>query len=192
LGTITEKFEGDNFSSISLDDSTAVIKAKVFEQPEFFSSFKVGDLVVVIGKVKEFAEEIYLQAEAVRKISEPNYETFRKLEILNFLREKMRIASELKKSNFSLEDLRNLAQEEFGLDEESLSVVLESKKMEIDYKPKILEVIQDLDKGEGVEISKLVGVLNLPENVIEGALNDLLASGMLYEPVVGKLRRVEV
>ena len=69
-------------------------------------------------------------------------------------------------------------------------MILEGKKLEIDHKPKILEVIQKLDEGEGVEISKLILFLNLPENFIEAALNELLATGALYEPIVGRLKKV--
>ncbi len=190
FGTVVEKFEGDNFSSITLDDSTGVVQIREFGNKEFFSSIKVGDITSAIGKVKEYNEEVYIVAEIVKKFSDPNFESLHKLEILEQLIDKMKIANELKKSSLSLEELRKYAKDNFEIDEESLSVVIESRKLEIDYKPKILEVIQALDEGDGVEIGKLISVLNLPENVLESALNELFASGALYEPLVGRLKKV--
>ncbi len=190
LGTVVEKFDGENFSSITLDDASSGIQVRQFGDKDFFASLLVGDIATVVGKVKEFNGEIYVSAEIVKKISDPNVESFRRLEILQQLIEKIKIANEIRKSNLSLEELRNHARDNFGIDEESLSVILEGRKLEIDYKPKILEVIQSLDEGEGVEIGKLIAFLNLPENVIEAALNELLASGALYEPLVGRLKKV--
>lgn len=60
----------------------------------------------------------------------------------------------------------------------------------IDYKPKILEIIESMDKGEGVEIGKIFEVVDLPERLVENAINELLGSGQLYEPSPGKFRKV--
>lgn len=46
--------------------------------------------------------------------------------------------------------------------EEILSAIIESKKKEIDYKPIVLDVIEKLDDGKGVEIKRLFEVLNMP------------------------------
>ena len=68
LGTIIEKFEGENFSSVTLDDSTGVTNLRQFGAKEFFSGFNVGDIITVIGKVKQFNDELYIISEIVRKI----------------------------------------------------------------------------------------------------------------------------
>ncbi|MEM5879547.1 MAG: hypothetical protein QXU74_03590, partial [Candidatus Aenigmatarchaeota archaeon] len=80
----------------------------------------------------------------------------------------------------------------YGLDEESLNIVRANLKVgeEIDYRPKILEIIRSMDKGDGVEISKIFEVVDLPERVIENTINDLLASGDLFEPKPGFLKKV--
>lgn len=71
-----------------------------------------------------------------------------------------------------------------------MQAILESKKLEVDYKPKILEVIQSLDTGEGVEVGKLSKVLDLPEHIIENTIDELLNNGSIYEPKVGFFKRV--
>jgi predicted transcriptional regulator len=63
-------------------------------------------------------------------------------------------------------------------------------KKEIDYKPKILDLIKKLDEGNGVEIVKIFELSSLPENVIESAINELLAKGLLFEPKPAVLKVV--
>jgi hypothetical protein len=152
-----------------------------------------GDLVLAIGKLKEYNNEVYVNGEVVRKV-EPNYESLRKIEILNELVEQKKNVGEIKSmiEQMSEEELKEYVKNKFGMDEESLQVVRENLRVvkEIDYKPKILELINSLDKGNGVEIGKILELSELPENVIENAINELLGSAVLYEPRPGVLKKV--
>jgi hypothetical protein len=47
-----------------------------------------------------------------------------------------------------------------------------------------------LDEGDGVEISRIFELVKLPEKLVEQAINELLASGEVYEPLPGRLRKV--
>lgn len=197
VATVTEKFESDDgmYSSITLDDGTDGIRVKTFgDGTKILNKINLGDLVLVIGKIKEYAGELYVNAEIVRKV-EPNYEILRKLEILNDLIEWKKIVEEIKNLEQKLpEDELVKYVKKFGLDREALQIVLENLKVEkeIDYKPKILKLIDELDEGNGVEISKILELSDLPENVIEKAINELLASGDIYEPFVGRIKRINV
>jgi hypothetical protein len=93
----------------------------------------------------------------------------------------------------SEEELKEYVEKKYGLDEECLNVLRGNLKIgkEIDYKPKILEIIASMDKGEGVEISKIFEVVDLPERIIENSINELLSSGELFEPKPGFLKRVK-
>lgn len=195
IASVIEKFlsEDENYSSITIDDGTEAMRVKAFgEDTRTLDGIELGNLVTVIGRVKEYNGEIYLQAEIVRKVEDPNFEVLRKLEILNNLMEQKKIAEEIKSiaDSMSEEELVDYVKEKYALDKESLEVILESKKVEVDYKPKVLEVIQSLDEGDGVEISKLFEFLNLPEHIIESTIDELLTEGFLYEPTVGKIRKV--
>jgi len=64
IGTIVDKFmnENGNYSSITIDDDSDSIRIKAFrEQVNIFDNFNVGDLVMVIGKVRNYAEENYIR-----------------------------------------------------------------------------------------------------------------------------------
>jgi RPA family protein len=196
IATVTDKFLSDdgNYCSITIDDGTEAIRAKTFkENVNLLKDVEVGSLVLVIGKVKEYNNEVYVNGEIIRKV-EPNYESLRKLEILNELIEQKKNVDEIKNliEQMSEEELKEYVKNKFGMDEESLQVVRENLRIvkEVDYKPKILELINSLDEGRGVEIGKIFELSDLPENVIENAINELLGSGMLFEPQVGVLKRV--
>ena len=193
IGTVVDKFVGEEgkYSSITIDDGSDAIRIKSFE--EFpFEKIELGDLVKVIGRIKEYNGEIYVTYEMTEKVDDPNFELLSKAEVLNSLMKRKKIVDDIKLISNQIEEveLRTYARDTYSIDEEALSVIIESKKKEIDYKPIVLDVIGKLDEGKGVEIKKLFEVLNLPENVIEKTLNDLINDGSLYEPVIGSLRKV--
>jgi len=197
IASVIEKFvsEDENYSSITIDDGTEAIRVKVFRDDiKILKEIEPGELSIVIGKIKEYNEETYISGEIVKKVEDMNFESLRKLEILNILLDRKKIIDEIKElsSKMPEEELRYYAKNKFGLNEEELEVIVENLRVvkEVDYKPKILELIESLDEGEGVEISKILELSDLPENVIENAINELLSSGSLYEPNPGILKKV--
>lgn len=84
LGTVVGRFISDdeNFATITVDDSTDTIRAKVFKTLKPLNGIKIGDIVDVIGKVREYGGEIYLIPEVIYKVTDPNFEILRELEIL--------------------------------------------------------------------------------------------------------------
>jgi RPA family protein len=197
IATVIDKFvsEDQNYAAIRIDDGTEVIRAKAFkESVKLLEGIELGDLVTVIGKLKEYNGEVYVNAEIVKKITDANFETLRKLEILNEIAEQKKAVDEIKSllDSMSEEELKEYAKDKFGMDEETLNVVRDSLrvKKEIDYKPKILDLIKKLDEGNGVEIVKIFELSSLPENVIESAINELLAKGLLFEPKPAVLKVV--
>ncbi|MEM5869854.1 MAG: OB-fold nucleic acid binding domain-containing protein [Candidatus Aenigmatarchaeota archaeon] len=197
VGTLIDSFisEDGNYGSLTIDDGTEAIRVKVFgDNVKMIDGISNGDMLIVIGKVKEYDGEIYVAAEALRKV-EINYENLRKLEILRNLKEKKKVVEEIRNlvDQIPEEELKEYVKKKYGLDEESLNTIRENLKVgrEIDYKPKILEIIRSLDKGDGVEMSKIFEVIDLPERVIENTINDLLSAGDLFEPKPGFLKKVE-
>jgi RPA family protein len=196
IASVTDKFlsEDENYCSITVDDGTEAIRVKTFrENVDMLKDTEPGDMVLVIGKIKEYNNEVYINGEIIRKV-DVNYEILRKVEILKELIKQKKIVDEIKNliEQMTEEELKKYVKNKFGMDEESLQVVRDNLKVakEIDYKPKILELISSLDEGSGVEISKIFELSDLPENVIENAINELLSSGDLFEPSPGKFKRV--
>lgn len=193
VGTVIEKFvsEDGNYSSVTIDDGTEAIRVKSFE--EFpFEKIQLGDLVRAVGKLREYNGELYVSHEIMEKVKDSNLELLSKVEILNNLIKQKKIVDDIKALSNQVDEteLQSYAKETYSVDEETLSVIIESKKKEIDYKPAVLDVIEKLDEGNGVEVKKLFDVLNLPEHVVERTLGELINDGSLYEPTIGFLRKV--
>jgi len=197
VATVIDKFvnEDESYCALTLDDGTGVVKVKAFkEDAKNIAKFELGDLMVTIGKLREYTGEVYVAVEAIRKLNDVKLEQMRKLELLNGLLVAKRMVDELRSihENSSLEELKEIAMKKFGLDEEQLNVVIENLNVrkEVDYKPALMEIISKIDTGKGVEMHKLFDQSNLPENIVEATINDLLAEGILFEPLPGILKRV--
>lgn len=72
-----------DYCYLVVDDGTETIRIKVwgddinkYKLPDL----KIGDDVDIIGKIRNFNDEIYIMPEIIRKISDPNLELLRELE----------------------------------------------------------------------------------------------------------------
>ena len=84
LATVVSKFVSDDkeFASATLDDCTDTIRVKGWKDTKNLQGLTIGDIVDLIGKVREYNGETYLTTEIVQKIDDPNLELLRKLELL--------------------------------------------------------------------------------------------------------------
>jgi RPA family protein len=189
VGVVIDKFvsEDGNYAFLTIEDGTESIRAKVFkEKVDLIDGIEKGDTVLVIGKVKEYNGEKYINLELVRKV-DVNYEILRKLELAKEL-ENWRNFTERVRN-----DLKEMSEEEvkkkYELDDDMLQAIRGSK-LEPDYKQKLLDIISKLDEGDGVEISKLFEVVSLPESMVEKILDELISEGSLYQPTSSKLKKI--
>ncbi|MEM7825588.1 MAG: OB-fold nucleic acid binding domain-containing protein [Candidatus Aenigmatarchaeota archaeon] len=194
IGSVIDKFLSDdgNYSTITIDDGSEAIRVKTFgEKTRLTEEIEVGEIVLVVGKLKEYNNELYINGEIIRKIN-PNFEILRKAEIIKELLEQKKVIDELNdlKEKMEEEELKKYAKEKYGIEEEALKFITERHRVEEDYKPKIIKIIEDLDEGNGVEVGKILELSNLPENVIERGIEELLDSGVIFEPRPGILKKV--
>jgi RPA family protein len=84
LGTLIDVFitDDDSYTSLTVDDGTETVRIKAWRQDvEKLKEFLKGDLIEVVGKVREYNEEIYLTPELVSKVT-PNKWVLRELELM--------------------------------------------------------------------------------------------------------------
>src|SRR3989338_1824803 len=122
LGTIVDKFvpEGGKFAAITMDDGTDTIRAKAFSSLSIFDSVSVGDIIDLIGKLREYQGEIYIVPETISK-ADCNFEMLRQLEIREQEKrwsEKARLVAEHTSHVSDAEELKRLMRERFGIPEE--------------------------------------------------------------------------
>lgn len=173
LGTIVAKFFSDErtYGFVVLDDGTETIRIKAYkEQVELFENFKIGDIIEVFGRIKEWEDEIYVLPDYAVLIDDPNWEVLRKFELAqdkrkhpDIINSKTEIA---KDTNESLEVIED---------------VIQSPRQ------KIRELIEKMDGGEGALVSELKKQHG-DETAVEKILTELMNEGEIFEPRPGKVK----
>ncbi|NCO97508.1 MAG: hypothetical protein COY38_00205 [Candidatus Aenigmarchaeota archaeon CG_4_10_14_0_8_um_filter_37_24] len=200
VGTVVEKFmsEDGNYSSVTIDDDTDGIRVKAFkEDADFFEKVNVGENVFLIGKVREYNGENYIIPEIIRKASN-NYEAYHKLKVLKELVQKKKIYERVQKNKdkfADFEELKKFMIKKYGYAEKEIDGMIETlgekeKKKEHDHKPMLMELIEKLDKGKGIEIKRLLEESKIDENSFKEAVGELLSDGIWYEPKPGVVKKV--
>ena len=160
IGVVVQKSAINNYKTIVMDDGSGEISARIFENDALLDNIQIGNVVLVIGRPREFSSEKYVLIEIIRKI-EPEWAKVRKLEL--------NLDIKTTNTDFKNEKLQN-------------EIVIESSKN------KILKLIKDLDKGEGVLAD------NIPVNSnedIDKIVSVLLKEGDVFEVKPGKLKVLE-
>lgn len=163
VGTVVSKFtsEDGNFSSITIDDATATIQAKMWKETKLVQGANIGDIVSLIGKVREYEGDIYIVPEVITAAS-PDQEAMFRLEVL----------ADMKKP--APKGAAKAA--DTGKAEEEL------------LRKKVISIIEE--SGEGIKYSKLIEKAGVAEEAVEGIINELLGEGICYEPTPGKIKKI--
>lgn len=137
IGVVVQKSDMENYSWIVIDDGTGKISARFFENNFLLNNIDVGDVVLVIGRPREYIEEKYLLIETAKKI-DPLWAKARNMELRDF-------------------DLQN---KDDTKEDEGKEIFDESGKI------RLLKTIKELDKGEGVPIDDLHSALGDVDNIV--------------------------
>jgi RPA family protein len=203
VGVIVDKFisPDDKYATITLDDSTDTVRCKVFVNTKIFDGFGAGEMVDVFGKIREYNGEIYIMPEIITGV-EPNFETLRLLELQQIYkeqRERIKKVREMQKETSDIAELKTAFKGVMGLEDvegileaqENIETTAEEKTVSAtDVKGKIMKIIDSLDKGEGADYQEILTKSGLSEKDIDLAIQDLLESGVCYEPHPGKIKKV--
>lgn len=203
LGLIVDKFisPDEKYATLTLDDSTETIRCKVFVNTKLFDGFGSGDLVDIFGKLREYNGEIYIMPEIITKAN-PNFETLRILELEKIFREqreKIKKIRDLQKQTSDVAEIKAAIKDLMSLDDvegilEAQEIIENSAEEKTvsagDIKNKILKLIETLDKGEGADYQDILIKSGLAEKDIDFAIQDLLESGVCYEPKPGKIKKI--
>jgi RPA family protein len=203
LGLIVDKFisPDEKFAAVTLDDGTDTIRCKSFINIKIFDGITPGDLVDTFGKLREYNGEVYVTPEIVRKVNS-NFETLRILELHKIMQEqkaKIKRMQELQSKTTDSNELKTAAKSFFPLEDVEAILeaqdIIESNSEEkasalAEEKNKIIKLIDSLDKGEGVDYKTLMKESGLDENKVDFAVQELLESGVCFEPKAGKIKKL--
>jgi len=164
IATLINKPElpASNFTAI-IDDGTGRISLRSFEGGNIFSKAEIGDIVLVVGRVREFNKEKYIIPEILKKINDFRWMNLRKKELADI--------------------------EEMTIDAESINMELEQHNGTPNVNAEICSIIKRLDSGEGVSIDDVIKTSGIDS--AEGIIKNLLESGDIFEIRHGKLKVLE-
>ncbi|MFX1485938.1 MAG: OB-fold nucleic acid binding domain-containing protein [Promethearchaeota archaeon] len=198
MATVVEKFESGNeftssngtkkdYSTLTIDDGTGVIRIKTWqEDTELVKSIDIGDIVDVVGRVREYQEELYIMPETISRIVDPNWELVRELEIIEAKREYPPVNSAPTESEIAERDSKDTYAPGELESSEEIEAKLESKT---DLQGILFELIEQYTE-DGVAAKDLFEELSeFPKADIKSALTSLIKEGAIYEPKPGQYRR---
>jgi RPA family protein len=196
LATVVDKFISENgkFASLTLDDGSDTIRAKVFNALSMVESVEKGNIIDVIARIKEYQDELYLLPEVITKIDDPNMEILRHLEI----KEQEKVAEKKRKLVFEYRDqvadaseLVKIMKDRFGIEPEETEAYLHEEVPKTnDTKAEILKLIETLDSGEGCNYQELIQASGISEDQLDSVVNQLLEEGSCFEPRPGKIKKL--
>ncbi len=77
IGVVVDKNEGMGYPYIVIDDGFATIQVRNFENWSMFGDVDVGDLVLIIGKPREFNGNKYILCEIIKKMENQKWLEYR-------------------------------------------------------------------------------------------------------------------
>lgn len=168
-----DKYEKDelSFSSLTLDDGSETIRMKLWSRNTKDSEYsfnpitlaegvKVGDIIDVLGKVREYSGEFYIVPESISKSLDLDWEIHRRTKLLK------------------------TDMEEFGLEEtENKPFESTTSQDAIDLEALLLDAF--LPEEENNTIPMLASRSGLSKSDVEATLNKCLFKGLVIEPKSG-------
>jgi RPA family protein len=169
-------------NNLLIDDSTGSIQIRSFEENNNLSNFNMGDLVLVVGKPREFNNTKYITPDLIKKYDDPTWLKLRIKELNNSYEE---IVDDLiiKEEEKQKETIKTLIIENTNptnktYSDEPNSLINTVDEELTDYEI-ILQLIEKNDDGQGVSIDQIIAVSKI-ENC-EKLLNTLLQNGEIFE-----------
>jgi hypothetical protein len=157
----------EGLPTITLDDGSGRISIRAFEPSAQMSAVQIGDVVLVIGRPRQFGNEMYVLPEIVRKIPDLGWIEVRKME-LGSTPITSAESPEAKPADSAEEEV---VDDSFGLSET------------------VMNAIRSLDTGAGADTDAVIEQVG-PGNA-EKAIQFLLQSGDIFEVSPGKLKVLE-
>tara|TARA_Y100000034_G_C6859295_1_gene390871 strand:+ start:636 stop:1298 length:663 start_codon:yes stop_codon:yes gene_type:complete len=170
IASVIDKEIGDNLGSLTIDDGSGNIQIRAFkEESSKLNDINVGDVIISIGRPRRSGNQMFISFEIVKKI-DPLWGKVRQKELGEVV-----LANNVQEGNNSQE----VKVEE--VKEEPVNDLIEKKK-------KVLELIRNLDKGEGAGVDGVIMNSGLDSKEADEIIQELVKAGEIYENVAGKVK----
>jgi len=171
IGTVISKTEeGSEYQSLVVDDGSGTISLRLFEKNDNVKNIEIGDVVLLIGRPREYGSEKYIVPEIIKKINNKKWIDVRKIEL-------------------GIENLKT-KKDELGKEEVVVEKIDDSTKEKTASNPQIVyEAVKELDSGQGVDIDKVIKKTGIRD--AEEIIKKLLKEGEMFEIRPGKIKILE-
>ncbi|MBD3309781.1 hypothetical protein GF351_01030 [Candidatus Woesearchaeota archaeon] len=177
IGAVVSASEPGSFPSIIIDDSTGRISVRTFEEDnDMLGDVRVGEVVMLVGRPREYGNEKYIVPEILRKIQDKRWIDVRRLELGEEAGGPSR--QEEKPQEVSSPPEKGLAEE---------TAEAEDKHAE-DPIQNLIDCIRSLDKGEGADHEEVIQRCGKDK---EEHIKRLLEQGEIFEIRPGMLKVLE-
>lgn len=176
IGVIVDNPDDGSFM---IDDGSGTIRVRTFDAGPTASKTEVGNLVLVIGRLREYSGERYIGLEICKAVSNPAWATYRKKEIEYFA------------ENFVVEEnVAQSAQREADSDSQTaqISVHVPESAPKNPFE-RIIGMIKELDDGSGAPIDDVLAKVQHPD--AKRITNTLLEEGEIFEIKPGRVKVLE-
>lgn len=164
-----QNLENANYQNMMIDDGSGRISIRSFDENNNFNNIEIGDIILVIGRPREYLNEKYIVSEILKKINDPLWVELRKLE-LSYKKEVNNEVVDSNKSDIKKEEVKE-------------------KQIEDDINTKIFNLIKEADSGEGADTEDIIKRSNIEK--AEEIITKLLEQGEVFEIKPGKLKVLE-
>ena len=174
IGTVISKNESEqNHQSLIIDDGSGSISLRSFEKNEAINNAEIGEVIIIIGRPREYGSEKYIVPEIIKKIDNKKWINVRKVEL-------------------EIEDLKTseLPAKEEKMIVENINDNPEEQTKETTNNPQIIyETVKKFDSGQGVDIDDIIKKTGIKE--ADEIIKKFLREGEMFEISPGKIKILE-
>ncbi|MBN2154970.1 MAG: hypothetical protein JW776_02880 [Candidatus Lokiarchaeota archaeon] len=171
--------------SFLIDDGTSQIWITVQKwSTGILSRIKKGDIIQLIGKVKFHSHS---SNEIIpihfKKLGNPNHELYHELELIFHLKKfgktKIRPSSTPNQTTQETPQITSSSIKDTNFDLSEFNIDLEENSNQDELKEEILRILQQSDKGDGVDVTCLYDHLPVKDAVVDELLDRLVYSSLI-------------
>lgn len=156
-----------SITNLSLDDGTSMVVARFFEEQTGLDSFQVGDVLLVVGRVRKYGDELYISPDFAKK-TDPKWMKVRSAELKQETPQEVTV--EVKEPDVVVEEVQE--------EQEVVETQLPSDK--------IIEYIKEHDSGGGVDMEVIVSEHTFGDT--DEILMKMLEKGEIFQISPGKVK----
>lgn len=166
--------EDSSYGFLTVDDGTSSINLKAWRDDiNILSKREIGDLINIIGRVREYSEGLYVIPEVVKKLEDPNWAKVRKLELEKLYGKPPKI------KNKDISEKKIMIEVQ---DSTPLGIIVKEESANEPSQTNRQKVLKFIGKKDEISYDDLFDGLEIDEKEVESIIKELLREGEIYQP----------